>query len=155
MNYKNWLAIFLFSLCSIARAQEIRVTNSFIILINNELPQSVAGMKFVLSKQGEKDDIILGGYYPGVLYTENVESKNLLYSDSTKRLHIVFKNYKYKNDREVGGYYDIDIKRCWFKESLIILKIHDINTTKDKYTYSFEIPGYTFGVPAKNNIRSQ
>ncbi|MCO5937433.1 hypothetical protein NAF17_17935 [Mucilaginibacter sp. RB4R14] len=92
-----------------------------------------------------KEDSINGCYYPGVLYVNNMQTKNLLYVDSLKNLTLKFDYYEYPGKKQVIHNYKIELNRKWFKESLIIVKVFDINKKKGTYSYTFEVPGVSFG----------
>ena len=150
MKNKYWLTVLFFIVTIKIYGQEIRVNNSFVILVNNKLVTSVAGLKLVLSDSTEKKDAIDGGYYPGVLYVSNIEKKNLLYTDSVKKLTLKFDYYENSRNKQITHNYSIEIDRKWFKQSLIILRIFDLDKKRGTYKYSFEVPGYSFG-EIKNN----
>ena len=149
MKNKYWLTVLLFVVTIKVYGQEIRVNNSFVILVNNNLVTSVGGLKLVLSDSTGKKDAIDGGYYPGVLYVSNIEKKNLLYADSVKKLTLKFDYYEYSGKKQVVHNYSIEIDRKWFKESLIIVKIFDVNKKQGTYNYTFEVPGVSFGTIKK------
>jgi hypothetical protein len=149
MKINYWVIVILFILSSKSYAQEVRVNNSFIILVNNKLTTAVAGVRLILSDTTGKEESINGGYYPGVLYVSNIETKSVLYADSVRKLTLVFDNYEYPGNKQVINNYKIGIDRKWFKESLIILRIFDINKTRGTYKYSFEVPGHSFGQKLK------
>ncbi|WP_259071970.1 hypothetical protein HDF24_11360 [Mucilaginibacter sp. X4EP1] len=149
MKNKYWLTVLLFVVTIKVYGQEIRVNNSFVILVNNNLVTSVGGLKLVLSDSTGKKDAIDGGYYPGVLYVSNIEKKNLLYADSVKKLTLKFDYYEYSGKKQVVHNYSIEIDRKWFKESLIIIKIFDVNKKQGTYNYTFEVPGVSFGTIKK------
>ncbi len=146
MKNKYWLTvIFLFIISIKLYGQEIRVNNSFVILINDRLARSIAGLKLIaMDRKGDKNSIN-GGYYPGVLYVSNEQTKSLLYADSLKKLTLKFDYYEYAGEKQIVHNYSIDIDRRWFKESLIIVKISDISKRRGTYNYTFEVPGYSFG----------
>ena len=150
MKNKYWLTVLLFVVTIKVYGQEIRVNNSFVILVNNNLVTSVGGLKLVLSDSTGKKDAIDGGYYPGVLYVSNIEKKNLLYADSVKKLTLKFDYYENSRNKQITHNYSIEIDRKWFKQSLIILRIFDLDKKRGTYKYSFEVPGYSFG-EIKNN----
>ncbi|RYE12840.1 MAG: hypothetical protein EOP45_22210 [Sphingobacteriaceae bacterium] len=145
MKSKNWFTIFLIVVCIKSYGQEIRVNNSFIILVNDKLVRTVAGLKLITSDANGKDDSINGGYYPGVLYVSTTQMKNLIYADSLKNLIVKFDYYEYLGKKQVIHNYEIEINRKWFKESLIIVKIFDIKKKQGTYNYTFEVPGVSFG----------
>ena len=132
-------------------AQEIRVNNSFIILINDKLITTAAGVELILSDTTGKEEVIIGGYYPGVLYVNNVQTKNILYADSVRSLTLSFDYYTYRRENEAIHNYKIKISRHWFKESLIIVRIFDINKKRGTYKYTFDVPGHSFSKPSVSN----
>ena len=146
MKRKNWLTVlFLFMMSIKLYGQEVRVNNSFVILINDKLARSIAGLKLITGDGTASKNSINGGYYPGVLYVSNEQTKNLLYADSLKKITLKFDYYEYPGGKQIVRNYSIDIDRKWFKESLIIVKISDINKKRGTYNYTFEVPGYSFG----------
>lgn len=147
MKNKYWLtALFLFIISIKLYGQEIRVNNSFVILINDRLVRSIAGLKLITVDDKGNKNVINGGYYPGVLYVTNEQTKILLYADSLKELTLKFDYYEYAGEKQFVRNYSIDIDRKWFKESLIIVKISDVNKRRGTYNCTFEVPGYSFGV---------
>jgi hypothetical protein len=132
--------------------QEVRVNNSFIILINDELAKSPAGVHLTLTDRTGKAEVIQAGYYPGVLYVDNTETKNVLFGDSTRILTLSFDVYRYKGDNTFINNYKINIERRWFKESLMILKIYDLNQSRNTYKYTFEIPGVYFSIKTRKKF---
>jgi len=146
MKHKYWFAVlFLFLISTKLHGQEIRINNSFVILINDKLARNIAGLKLILVDEKGNKDSIDGGYYPGVLYVSNEQKKQLLYADSLKKLTLKFDYYEYPGRKQVVYNYSIDIDKKWFKESLIIVKITDISKKRGTYNYTFEVPGYSFG----------
>ncbi|MCO5936229.1 hypothetical protein NAF17_11835 [Mucilaginibacter sp. RB4R14] len=125
--------------------QEIRVNNSFVILVNDKLMRSVSGVKFVTFDANGKEDRIDGGYYPGVLYVYNTLTKNLLYADNLNGLIMKFDYYEYSGGKQTVNNYSIELNKTWLKESLIIVKIFDVNIKRGTYNYTFEVPGVSFG----------
>jgi len=75
MKIKQLLTLLLFLASIKLYGQEVRVNNSFVILINNKLVTSVSGLRLILSDTTGKNDALDGGYYPGVLYVNNIEKK--------------------------------------------------------------------------------
>ena len=130
-------------------SQEIRVNNSFVIVVNNKLTTSVADLRLILSDATGKEETIDGGYLPGELYVSNIEKKNILYADSVRNLILKFDYYEYQGHKQVIRNYSIPIDRNWFKQSVIILRIFDVNKKRGTYKYSFEVPGFSFGVTKK------
>jgi hypothetical protein len=147
MTPKYWLTTILFIASIKLYGQEVRVTNSFIILINDKLATTVEGLQMVLSDTTGKEDVTNGGYYPGVLFVKNIETKNVLFADSVRKLTLLFDYYAYGRGNDFIHNYKINIERRWFKESLIILRIFDINKRRGTYKYTFEIPGLYFSKP--------
>ena len=145
MKINYWIIFILILVSSKLYSQEVRVNNSLIILVNDKLITSVEGVRLVLSDSTGKEEIINGGYYPGVLYVRNIETKNVLYADNVRKLTLLFDYYEYGRSEQFVHNYKIDIERLWFKESLIILRIFDINKKRGTYKYTFEVPGYSFG----------
>jgi hypothetical protein len=145
MKIIYYVVVLLALIPSILHAQEVRVNNSFIILVNNKLATAVAGLTLILSDSTGKEEIISGGYYPGVLYVKNIETKNILMADSLRRLTLVFNNYYDHGKTYPSNNYRIAIDRRWFRESLIIVRIDDINRRRGTYKYSFEVSGHHFG----------
>lgn len=148
MKNKYWFTVILFIASIKLYGQEVRVTNSFIILVNDKLINTVSGLRLVLSDSTGKKEFIEGGYYPGVLFVKNIETKNVLFADSVRKLTLLFDYYGYGQDNEFISNYKISIGRRWLKESLIILRIFDINKRRKTYKYTFEIPGLYFDKPA-------
>lgn len=150
MKHKFWFTVLFFFVISIKiYGQEIRVNNSFVILVNDKLARSVAGLKLITFDFNGKEDSINGGYYPGVLYVSNIKMKDLLYADSLKKLTLKFDYYEYPRKKQIVHNYSIEIDRKWFKESLIIVKIFDVNKNQGTYNYTFEVPGISFGTIKK------
>jgi len=145
MKITYWIIFILILVSSKLYSQEVRINNSFIILVNDKLITSVEGVRLVLSDSNGKEEIINGGYYPGVLYVNNIETKNILYADSTRKLTLLFDYYKYGRANQLIHNYKVNIERRWFKESLIIVEIFDINKRRGTYKYTFEVPGYYCG----------
>jgi len=60
---------------------------------------------------------------------------------------LTFDFYEYKRNKQFIHNYKIYIDRKWFKQSVIIVRISDINKRRGTYKYSFEVPGYSFAKP--------
>ncbi len=146
MRIKFWFTAILLLLSIKLYGQNIRVNNSFIIVVNNKLAKTVSGLQLILSDTIEKKETIDGGYLPGELYVTTTGEKNVLYADSIRTLTLKFDIYEQSGNREVVHNYSIVVNRKWFKSSLIILNIFDINKRKGTYKYTFEVPGYSFGI---------
>lgn len=127
--------------------QEVRITNSFIILVDNKLINTVSGVRLVLSDSTGKKEFIEGGYYPGVLFVKNIESKNAIANNTLRKLALSFDYYAYGRDNDFISNYIVSIDKRWLKESLIILRIFDINKRRKTYKYTIEVPGYILGKP--------
>ena len=145
MKNKYWLIVILLIASIKLYGQEVRVNNSFIILVNDKLIRTVIGVNLTTTDFSGKEDSIDGGYYPGVLYVNNTQTKNLLYADSLKSLTLKFDYYEYIGKKQVIHNYKIELDRKWFNESLIIVKVFDINKKNGTYRYTFEVPGVSFG----------
>ena len=147
MKLKKYWLVILFSVTVPIKllGQEVRLNNSFIILINDKLPSYVSSLKFISVNYNGKEDSIDGGYYPGVLYLSNEQERNILYADSLKKLTLKFDHYEYFGKRQMLSNYSIDIDRRWLKQPYIIVKISDFNKKKGLYKYTFEVSGITFG----------
>jgi hypothetical protein len=100
----------------------------------------------VLTDSTQKEDIINAGYYPGVLFVNSVGAKNIVYTDTTKKMTLRFDYYDYRGKKELVYNYNININQQWFKESLIILKIYNINKNRGIYEYTYEVPGIYFPI---------
>lgn len=151
MKHKYWFTVlFLFIVSIKLYGQDVRVNNSFVILINDKLARTVAGLQLISSDVNGKEDSIDAGYYPGVLYVSNIQKKNLLYADSLKKLTLKFDYYEDSKGKQVIHNYSIELNRTWFKESLIIVKIFDVDKKRGTYKCSFEVPGHSFGTNKDN-----
>ncbi|MGN6638216.1 MAG: hypothetical protein ACTHJ8_04835, partial [Mucilaginibacter sp.] len=76
MRGKYWFTVlFLLTIFIKIHAQEIRVNNSFVILINDRLARSIEHLKLISIDENGNKDSIDGGYYPGVLYVSNEQKK--------------------------------------------------------------------------------
>lgn len=84
MKNKYCITVILLILSMKLLGQEVRVNNSFVILVNDKLVTTVAGLQLILTDSTQKQDIIKSGYYPGVLYVNSIGAKNILYTDTTK-----------------------------------------------------------------------
>ncbi len=145
MKRKYWFFI-LFVIYSInSFGQNFRINNSFIILVNNNLTMNVSAVRLILSDTTGKEKSISAAYLPGDLYVNDSEKKRMLDSDTTSNLFLAFDNYDYRRKNGLVNSYRITISRKWLKESLIVLKITDIDKKRGTYKYSFDIPGYVFG----------
>lgn len=145
MKISYWIISILILVSSKLFSQEVRVNNSFIILVNDKLTTTVEGARLILSDSTGRKESINCSYYPGVLSVRNIETKEILYADTVRKLTLAFDDYEYGRDKQFIHNYKINIERRWFKESLIIVKIYDINKRSGTYRYTFEVPGYSFG----------
>ncbi|MGN6638213.1 MAG: hypothetical protein ACTHJ8_04820 [Mucilaginibacter sp.] len=142
MKNKYWFIIILFLSSNKLFGQEIRVNNSFIIVINNKVTTTVDRLRLMLSDSTGKKQSIDGDYYPGVLSVNNIEDKKILDADSVSSLTLAFDSYAYYKSKQITSNYKIKLNWHWLKHySFIILRIVDLKN--DKYKYSFEFPGWS------------
>lgn len=145
-----WISLLFVLVVSVkSYGQMIRLNNSFIILINDKLVTNVAGVRIISTDRYGKEDSIDGGYLPGVLYVDNMQKRNLFTADSLKKLTLKFDYYESKGKNLHYNNYSIKLNRKWFKESMIIVEISDVNKRKGTYNYTFEVPGVSFGKTVK------
>ena len=147
MKNKYWLVVIIFFAATKVYGQDVRVGSNFIILVNNKLPTTVEGLQLILSDTTGKEESISGGYIPGELFVTTNEARNLLFADSVRTLTLAFDFYVYGRDNKFIHNYKIFIDRRWFKQSVIIVRIFDIDKRRGTYKYSFEVPGYSFALP--------
>ena len=147
MKNKYWFILILCFAVLKLHGQDIRVGNNFIILFNDKLTSNVAALQLILTDTTGKAASIKGGYIPGELFVTTVEAKKVLFADSVRVLTLAFDNYEYKRDNMFINNFKIFIDRRWFKSSMIILRIFDINKRRGTYKYSYEVPGYSFALP--------
>lgn len=126
--------------------QDVRFNNSFVIVINDKLVTSVEGLQLVLTDSTKKEEVITAGYYPGVIYVNNIEEKNFFYADQSRQVTLKFICYDNVGRKRLGGNYSISMAKDWFNKSLIIVKIAEKSKRRGLYKYSFDIPGLLFPV---------
>ncbi len=130
--------------------QEIKVGNSFIIVINKEVVSGVKNLRFTFKDKNGKEEFINGGYLPGALLVDNVVEKKKFDADSTKRFLLKFDRF---SNNMINVYsYEIGINQEWLGESYVVVKIFD---SKRKYKYFLEVPGRAFPIDGVTVIRKR
>lgn len=100
------------------------------------------------------EKIILADYVPGSLSFDS-SHKNDLFALSDSNLFLTFGYRSYKRKKQRVSHYKIEIKKEWFLEPYLILKIYNLDIRKYKrrfspldrnrnYTFEVDSPKFTF-----------
>ena len=130
--------------------QELRVNNSFIIVVNEKVAvTSIAKVRLLVNKAAGKTESIEMGYLPGDLYFLSPGDKGKMSSDTVSNILLAFDSYEYNKGSQSVRNYQIPLNKEWFKYSFIVLKIHDLDKRKslnfqgETYSYAMDFPGYS------------
>jgi hypothetical protein len=137
-----------------ANSQDIRMTNSFVIAVNDKVVvSSLARARLIVNKIDGKKEILDVGYVPGDLYFNSAPDKEKVYSDSATDVILEFDNYEYPKGKQTVRNYQIHLNKKWFQYSFIVLRIYDsdqkkhinglASTHRTNYSYILDFPGYS------------
>lgn len=123
--------------------QDMERRINLVISIDGNMVRSIINASILI----DNNQHIELGYIPGELILNNDDFEKFINSNSHD---LIFDYYEYAGKKQLLHHYEIELKKVWFEQSYIVLRIYNMDKKKNKkifyplqgkeYTYEIDLP---------------
>lgn len=119
---------------------------NFVISIDGNIVRSIIDANILI----DNNQHIELGYMPGELILSNDDFEKLI--NNSNSYHLIFDYYEFAGKKQLIHHYEIELKKVWFEQSFIVLRIYNMDKKINKKTfYPLEGKEYTYEVDLPSN----